>query len=87
MLFRQIFSQLQNLFKNISVGKRIAILILAVGSISAFIFLMSWTGKPEFHPLFTNLDSQDAGIILERLKDQKIPYRIATTEWGLVSSR
>ncbi len=78
MPFRQILLQLLNLFKNLSVGKRVAILILAVGSISAFIFLMSWTGKPEFHPLFTNLDSQDAGIILERLKDQKIQYRIAS---------
>lgn len=78
MPLRQIFLQLQNLFKNISVGKRIAILILAVGSISGFIFLMSWAGKPEFHPLFANLDSQDASMVLDRLKDQKIPYRIAS---------
>ncbi len=78
MPIRQILLQLQNLLKNISVGKRIAILILAVGSISGFIFLMSWAGQPEFHPLYTNLDSQDAGIILSRLKDQKIPYRISS---------
>lgn len=78
MPIRQILLQLQNLLKNISVGKRITILILAVGSISGFIFLMSWAGQPEFHPLFTNLDSQDAGIILDRLKDQKIPYRISS---------
>ena len=78
MPIRQIFLQLQNLLKNISAGKRIAILILAVGSISGFVFLMSWAGKPEFHPLFNNLGSQDAGIILDRLKDQKIPYRISS---------
>ena len=78
MPIRQILLQLQNLLKNISVGKRIAILILAAGSISGFIFLMSWAGQPEFHPLFTNLESQDAGIILDRLKDQKIPYRISS---------
>ena len=77
MPIRQILLQLQNLLKNISVGKRIAILILAVGSISGFIFLMTWAGQPEFHPLFTNLESQDAGIILDRLKDQKISYRIS----------
>jgi len=78
MPIRQILLQLQNLLKNISVGKRIAILILIVGSLSGFIFLMNWAGQPEFHPLFTNLDSHDAGIILDRLKDQKIPYRISS---------
>jgi flagellar M-ring protein FliF len=78
MPIREILVQLQNLLKNISVGKRVAILILVIGSILGFVFLMSWAGQPEFHPLYTNLDSQDAGIILSRLKDQKIPYRISS---------
>ncbi|MGD2187484.1 MAG: flagellar basal-body MS-ring/collar protein FliF, partial [Desulfobacterales bacterium] len=78
MPIRQILVQLQNLLKNLSVGKRITILILAVSCISGFIFLMSWAGRPEFHPLYSNLDSQDAGIILNRLKDQKIPYQISS---------
>jgi flagellar M-ring protein FliF len=78
MPIREIFVQLQNLLKNISVGKRIAILILVIGSILGFVFLMNWAGQPEFHPLFTNLDSQDAGVILNRLKEQKIPYRISS---------
>jgi flagellar M-ring protein FliF len=78
MPIRQIFVQLQNLMKNISVGKRIAILVLVIGSLLGFIFLMNWAGQPEFHPLFSNLDSQDAGVILNRLKEQKIPYRISS---------
>ena len=78
MPIREILVQLQNLLKNISVGKRIAILILVIGSLSGFVFLMNWAGQPEFHPLFSNLDSQDAGVILNRLKEQKIPYRISS---------
>jgi flagellar M-ring protein FliF len=78
MPIREILLQLQNLLKNISVGKRIAIFILVVGSLLGFVFLMNWAGQSEFHPLYTNLDSQDAGIILNRLKDQKIPYRISS---------
>ena len=78
MPIREILLQLQNLLKNISVGKRIAIFILVIGSILGFVFLMNWAGQPEFHPLYTNLDSQDAGIILNRLKEQKIPYRISS---------
>ncbi|MEE9496855.1 MAG: flagellar basal-body MS-ring/collar protein FliF, partial [Desulfobacterales bacterium] len=78
MPIREILLQLQNLLKNISVGKRIAIFILVIGSILGFVFLMNWAGQPEFHPLYTNLDSQDAGVILNRLRDQKIPYRISS---------
>jgi len=77
MRIREILLQLQNLLKNLSVGKRIAIFILIFGFVLGFVFLTNWATQPEFHPLFTNLDSQDAGIILNRLKDQKIPYRIA----------
>jgi flagellar M-ring protein FliF len=77
MPFRQILSQLRNLFKSLSAGKQIALLILAVGSIAGFVFLMNWAGKPEFNPLYSNLDANDAGIILSRLKEQKIPYRLS----------
>jgi flagellar M-ring protein FliF len=76
MPFRQIISQLQNLFKSISLAKRIALLTIAVGSVAGFVFLMNWAGKPEFHPLYSHLDANDAGIILSRLKDEKIPYRL-----------
>jgi flagellar M-ring protein FliF len=77
MPFREILLQFQNLFKSISVGKRIALLVLTVGFVAGFIFLMNWAGNPEFHPLYTNLDANDAGIILSHLKDQKIPYRLS----------
>ncbi len=79
MPIREILLQLRNLFKSISLGKRIALLILAVGLVAGFVFLMNWAGKPEFHPLYTNLDANDAGIILNHLKDQKIPYRLSAS--------
>ena len=77
MPIRQIIAQLQNLFKSISAGKRIVLLTFAVGFIAGFVFLMNWAGKPEFHPLYSHLDANDAGVILSRLKDQKIPYRLS----------
>jgi len=77
MPIREIVSQFNNLFKSLSIGKRIALLILAVGFMAGFVFLMNWAGNPEFHPLYTNLDANDAGVILNQLKDQKIPYRLS----------
>ena len=76
--FRQIFSQLKATFSNLSRGKQITLVTLLLGSLTGFIILMSWSGKTEFQPLFAQLDPEDAGIILARLKEQKIEYRLAS---------
>jgi flagellar M-ring protein FliF len=75
---RQILSQLGKTFSNLSLGKKITLFTLVAGSAVGFIFLMSWTGKSEFQPLYAHLDPQDAGTILAKLKEQKIEYRIAS---------
>jgi flagellar M-ring protein FliF len=75
---RQILSQLKATFVNLSFGKKITLSSLMVGSITGFMLLISWSGQSEFQALFTNLEPQDAGVILTRLKEQKIDYRIAS---------
>ena len=75
---RQIFTQLKAAFSNLSRGKQITLVTLIVGSLAGFILLMNWSGTSEFHPLYTHLDPEDAGIILAKLKKQKIEYRLAS---------
>jgi flagellar M-ring protein FliF len=75
---RQILTQLKATFTNLSRGKQITLVTLLIGSLAGFIFLMSWSGKSEFQPLFAQLDPEEAGIILARLKEQKIEYRLAS---------
>lgn len=75
---RQILSQLKATFANLSRGKQITLVTLILGSFAGFIFLMSWSGKSEFHPLYANLNPEDAGVILAKLKEQKIEYQIAS---------
>ena len=77
-ILRQILSQLKATFQNLSRGKQITLVTLILGSFAGCIFLMSWSGKSEFHPLFSKLNPEDAGIILTKLKEQKIEYRIAS---------
>ena len=74
----QMLAQLKAAFSNLSLGKKITLAILILGSVAGFIFLMNWSGQSEFQPLFTNLDSEDASAILSKLKEQKIEYRIAS---------
>ena len=74
----QILSQLNAAFSNLSLGKKITLATLILGSVAGFIFLMNWSGQSEFQPLYANLDSEDASAILSKLKEQKIEYRIAS---------
>jgi len=76
--FRQILSQLNAAFSNLSLGKKITMMTLILGSVVAFIFLMNWSGKSEFQPLYAQLDPEDASAILSKLREQKIDYRIAS---------
>ena len=77
-VLRQILSQLKATFNNLSRGKQITLVTLVLGSLAGFIFLMNWSVKSEFHPLYAKLNPEDAGIILTKLKEQKIEYRIAS---------
>jgi flagellar M-ring protein FliF len=74
----QILSQLNAAFSNLSLGKKLTLATLILGSIAGFIFLLNWSGKSEFEPLYANLNSEDASAILSKLKEQKIEYRIAS---------
>ena len=76
--FRQILSQLNATFSNLSLGKKITLVTLVFGSLAGFFFLMNWTGQSEFQPLYAQLDPQDASAVLSRLREQKIDYRIGS---------
>lgn len=78
MSFNNFSIQLKALLKSISPGKRVAFLSLIAGTIIGFIFLMTWTEKPDFRYLYSNLDMEDASAIIEKLKEQKVEYQIAS---------
>jgi len=77
-VIRQILSQLIATFSNLSLGKKITLVTLILGSVVGFLFLMNWSGKSEFQPLYAQLDPEDASAILSKLREQKIEYRIAS---------
>ncbi len=76
--FRQILSQLNATFSNLTLGKKLSLLTLIIGFAVGLFFLMTWSGKSEFQPLYAQLDAEDASAILSRLREQKIEYRIAS---------
>ena len=70
--------QLKRFFNSLTFGKKMALLAVVVITLTSFIFLMKWSGKPDFQLLYSNLHPEDAGKILSALKEKKIPYQISS---------
>src|SRR5690349_12665731 len=51
----------------------VAILALVIGGF----MMVSWSSKPDYVPLYSNLSSQDASAITSKLTANKTPYKLA----------
>ena len=73
-----LFNQLKTLFINLPPAKRVIFLAVVAGVVVGFIFIISWTTSPEFGILYKNLSPEDAGVILSKIKEEKVDYRISS---------
>ncbi|MBI5599110.1 MAG: flagellar M-ring protein FliF [Deltaproteobacteria bacterium] len=63
-------------FMNLGTGKKATYLVLLAAAIGAAVVLFQWAGAPEYQTLYSNLSEEDAASIVEKLKENRIPYRI-----------
>ena len=64
-------------FLALSQGKRLVVVGVALLSIAAFALLISVANRTDYRPLFANLTPEDAGEIVKKLKEQKVPHQIS----------
>ncbi|HNU70137.1 MAG TPA: flagellar basal-body MS-ring/collar protein FliF [Thermodesulfobacteriota bacterium] len=77
MAIQEFPQQMKTLAKKLSAGKLIALVVVLGGTIAALLFVISWSAKSNLQVLYSNLTPEDAGSILAKLKEQKIPYHIS----------
>ena len=61
-------------FRQFSISQRMIILVALAGSIAGLVAVGLWTQQPDMQVLFSNLAPDDAGAIVDKLKDGKVPY-------------
>ena len=76
---KQFAAQIQANFQALPSAKRLAVGGIALGTITGIIMLIVWTNRIEYQPLYYNLNQEDAGMIVQDLKEQKIPYRLSAS--------
>ena len=69
--------QLKAIFKSMSAGKLISLMLLIGATIWGVIALVQWSGQPDFMPLYSGLSAEDAGEVVGRLREQRVPYQLS----------
>lgn len=69
-------TQLIQLFTNLSLRQRLTIGVASVALVAGLYAFVSWQTERDFQPLFDNLNPEEAGQIVTRLKEAGIPVRL-----------
>src|SRR5690349_15119948 len=66
-------------FNSLPIGKRLGILVALAAAVAALVSVTLWTQQPDMQVLFANLATEDAGAIVEKLKEAKVPYELGAS--------
>ena len=75
--FQDFLGQLGERFNQLSQGKKVAALSLVALALASLLVMSLWLKAPDYQLLYANLSQDDAGAIVEKLKNQKIPYEVS----------
>jgi flagellar M-ring protein FliF len=73
----QVFDQLKHVVSGLSKKQRIMLIAGAVLTLVTLLVFVKLISKPDYKPLFTDLEQQDAQRLAEQLATKKIPYELS----------
>ncbi|RMG69302.1 MAG: flagellar M-ring protein FliF [Calditrichaeota bacterium] len=74
--FSRFRHQLTRFLQSLTPGQRIGLFFGVAGVLAVLMVILIWTGSPKYDILYSQLSQKDAGMILEKLKDMQVPYRL-----------
>ncbi|RJQ82969.1 MAG: flagellar M-ring protein FliF [Desulfobacteraceae bacterium] len=73
----EILKQIKAIFQTMSAGKMMVLFLVVASTVSGMIGLISWSGRPDFAPLFSQMTPESAGEVAALLKHKKIEFQIS----------
>ena len=70
-------SQLPAKFMAMSMPQRFGLLAVSAMAVAVVVVGLMWATAPKYQYLFTDLNEQDASLVVQHLKDGRISYRLA----------
>lgn len=68
--------QTTHLLKNMPPARRVSLVVTLVLVIGGFVALLLWTNRPDYQVLFSNLATEDAAKITQKLQELRIPFQL-----------
>ncbi|MGO4880412.1 MAG: flagellar basal-body MS-ring/collar protein FliF [Bryobacteraceae bacterium] len=68
---------MKKLLARLSLGQKISIAAVAVLVAAALVGLAQWRHEEDFRPLYTGLAAEDAGAVVQKLKESGTEYRLS----------
>ncbi|MFZ0391797.1 MAG: flagellar basal-body MS-ring/collar protein FliF, partial [Calditrichia bacterium] len=68
--------QLNTFFNRLNAKQKITLFIGLAAGLAILFLVFVWTARPNYEMLFTDLSQKEAGVILEKLKEQNIDYQL-----------
>ena len=69
---------LRNLWNQLNSTQRVVVTAFLALSVVAVVFIGMVASKPRMSVLFSNLSSEDAGVIVQKLSELKVEYKLST---------
>lgn len=67
--------------------RNVLIGVVLLMSLAGFGSLIYWNSKPEYQILFSNLSQEDAGEMVNKLKEKKVPFQLSANGGSILVAR
>ncbi len=71
-----LFTQAQALFNRLTLAQKSILALTAIATLGGIWLVTTIAGTPRYGVLYSNLPMDDSGVILEKLKEQKVPTQV-----------
>src|SRR5690348_11617201 len=69
--------EIKRLFGSLTNTQRFSILVVVLAAIGSITWFTKWQHERDFRPLFTSLSPEDAGAMVQKLKEKSVDYRVS----------
>jgi flagellar M-ring protein FliF len=76
MSFQAVLEQFKTVFNKLTLLQKISIIFATIAVFLSVVVLIVWANKPVYRTLYANMNADDAGLVISKLKEKKIPYKL-----------
>lgn len=73
---KQIIDQILSIWRKLEINQKITLAVMTSVFLVSLLLLINWTRRTDYLLLYSNLTVEDAAVVVDKLKEKNIPYRL-----------